>query len=559
MAEIGTFLEGKYEILKLIGRGGMSKVYLAMDKNLNKQWAVKEIQKRGTREESKIFIQSALAEANLMKKLDHPCLPRIVDIIEREEVIYVVMDYIEGEPLNRVLDKEGAQEQEKVIRWAKDLCGALNYLHHQTPPIIYRDMKPANIMLQPNGNVKLIDFGIAREFKDGNIEDTTSLGTKGYAAPEQFGGRGQTDPRTDIYCLGVTLYHLLTGKNPTEPPYKIYPIRHWNEQLSGGLENIVIRCTRTDPEERYQSCAELTYALEHYEEEDDEYIRNLVMKKKYFLSAVIATFTFLCIGIAALILRTVTIYNNYETILTMEEKASDYQERVDLCLSAIALRPDQQEGYLELIQVYREDAVFSLEEENVLKRTVNANLVLLQQEEYYADIAYEIGKLYWYYYEYGDSADGNNQVTRMKAAIQWFDDVCIYAPETKEYYDTAEIYLEIGCFHRDITLLVEEAEDKSVYSEYFYNLYELEQSSPGDESELVKLEVYRLILFSLENYTHKFRQESITEEEQMQLFRAVQTSVTALETTTDKTDAIKAEIEARLGATGAAIAAAYTD
>lgn len=559
MAEIGTFLEGKYEILKLIGRGGMSKVYLAMDKNLNKQWAVKEIQKRGTREESKIFIQSALAEANLMKKLDHPCLPRIVDIIEREEVIYVVMDYIEGEPLNRVLDKEGAQEQEKVIRWAKDLCGALNYLHHQTPPIIYRDMKPANIMLQPNGNVKLIDFGIAREFKDGNIEDTTSLGTKGYAAPEQFGGRGQTDPRTDIYCLGVTLYHLLTGKNPTEPPYKIYPIRHWNEQLSGGLENIIIRCTRTDPEERYQSCAELTYALEHYEEEDDEYIRNLVMKKKYFLSAVIATFTFLCIGIAALILRTVTIYNNYETILTMEEKASDYQERVDLCLSAIALRPDQQEGYLELIQVYREDAVFSLEEENVLKRTVNANLVLLQQEEYYADIAYEIGKLYWYYYEYGDSADGNNQVTRMKAAIQWFDDVCIYAPETKEYYDTAEIYLEIGCFHRDITLLVEEAEDKSVYSEYFYNLYELEQSSPGDESELVKLEVYRLILFSLENYTHKFRQESITEEEQMQLFRAVQTSVTALETTTDKTDAIKAEIEARLGATGAAIAAAYTD
>ena len=235
VAEIGTFLEGKYEILKLIGRGGMSKVYLAMDKNLNKQWAVKEIQKRGTREESKIFIQSALAEANLMKKLDHPCLPRIVDIIEREEVIYVVMDYIEGEPLNRVLDKEGAQEQEKVIRWAKDLCGALNYLHHQTPPIIYRDMKPANIMLQPNGNVKLIDFGIAREFKDGNIEDTTSLGTKGYAAPEQFGGRGQTDPRTDIYCLGVTLYHLLTGKNPTEPPYKIYPIRHWNEQLSGGL------------------------------------------------------------------------------------------------------------------------------------------------------------------------------------------------------------------------------------------------------------------------------------------------------------------------------------
>ncbi len=198
MAEIGTVVEGKYEILKLIGKGGMSKVYLAMDKNLNKQWAIKEIVKESRNRNNEVIVQSAIAEANMMKKLDHPCLPRIVDIINHDNVIYVVMDYIEGEPLSRVLQQDGAQPQEVVLEWAESLCGVLEYLHNQTPPIIYRDMKPANVMLQPNGNVKLIDFGIAREYKEHNLEDTVSLGTKGYAAPEQFGGRGQTDARTDI-------------------------------------------------------------------------------------------------------------------------------------------------------------------------------------------------------------------------------------------------------------------------------------------------------------------------------------------------------------------------
>ena len=257
MAERGTIIEGKYEVLKLIGKGGMSKVYLAMDKNLNKQWAIKEIERKAYDKNNEVVVASAMAEANMMKKLDYPSLPRIVDIIEKENVIYVVMDYIEGETLSSVLSKEGAQPQEVVIEWAKELCRVLDYLHTQNPPIIYRDMKPANIMLQPNGNIKLIDFGIAREYKEQNLADTVSLGTKGYAAPEQFGGKGQTDARTDVYCLGVTLYHLLTGQNPCEPPYEIYPIRYWNPQLSSGLEAIIQKCTQLNPEDRYQSCAEM--------------------------------------------------------------------------------------------------------------------------------------------------------------------------------------------------------------------------------------------------------------------------------------------------------------
>ena len=144
-----------------------------------------------------------------------------------------------------------------MIRWGKQLCDVLGYLHRQQPPIIYRDMKPSNVMLQPDGNVMLIDFGTAREYKTGNQEDTINIGTVGYAAPEQYGGMGQSDARTDIFCLGVTLYQLVTGQNPCEPPYLLSPIRYWNEALSPELEDIIMKCTQPDAEDRYQSCEEL--------------------------------------------------------------------------------------------------------------------------------------------------------------------------------------------------------------------------------------------------------------------------------------------------------------
>ena len=153
MAVVGEIIDGKYEILKLIGSGGMSKVYLAMDRRLNKQWAVKEITKRARDMNNEVVIQSAIAEANMIKKLDHPALPRIVDIIENGDMIFVIMDYIEGETLGSVLMAEGPQPQELVAEWALQLCEVLDYLHTRTPSIIYRDMKPDNIMLKPDGNI----------------------------------------------------------------------------------------------------------------------------------------------------------------------------------------------------------------------------------------------------------------------------------------------------------------------------------------------------------------------------------------------------------------------
>jgi serine/threonine-protein kinase len=559
LANIGTIIQGKYEILKLIGKGGMSRVYLAMDQNLNKQWAVKEIEKRAMDKNNEVVIQSAMAEANMMKKLDHPSLPRIVDIIDKEDVIYVVMDYIEGEPLSSVLNKYGAQPQETVLQWAKELCQVLDYLHTQDPPIIYRDMKPANVMLQPNGNVKLIDFGIAREYKEKNLADTVSLGTKGYAAPEQFGGKGQTDARTDVYCLGVTLYHLLTGKNPCEPPYEIYPIRYWNPQLSSGLESIILKCTQLNPEDRYQSCAELLYALEHYDEMDESYRRKQKKKLGWFIGVTAASLVGFIVGIGSQGLKVYANNSDYDNNILQAEKSATEEEKIEYYSAAIDIKPGSTQAYLGMVEAFKDDAVFSVDEEELFKKKVNSNLSSLQNNKDYADLAFEIGKLYWYYYDYGRSEDSDNQVTRMKSSIQWFEDACTYGGEDSDYYTMASMYRDIGQFNRDITLNIEEASDKGTYLPYWINLTELVATvnTGTNESEIVNLEVYKLALNSIETYARKFKADEVTEEDMTTLLNAIELGANGTDTTTDKTEEMKEEVMSRIDAAQTAIENAY--
>lgn len=555
MATIGTLIEGKYEILTMIGKGGMSEVYLAMDKNLNKQWAVKEIKKRAKDRNNAVVVQSAIAEANMMKKLDHPCLPRIVDIIDREDVIYVIMDYIEGEPLNKVLEREGAQSQETVIEWAQDLCEVLDYLHMQNPPIIYRDMKPANIMLQPNGNIKLIDFGIAREYKEQNLEDTVSLGTKGYAAPEQFGGKGQTDARTDIYCLGVTLYHLVTGKNPCEPPYEVYPIRYWNPELSSGLEAIILKCTQLNPEDRYESCAELLYALRHYEEADDAY-RNKQKKKLWVTVGMFSVaFVSLIIGIVCQLLKQNVNNNDYDNRMLQAEKAVTAEEKIEYYLQASEIKQEELDPYLGIVEAMKEDASFTIEEEVVLKQALNENLSALREQEGYSDLAYEIGKLYWYYYEYGKTDTSDNQITRVISSVQWFDDVT-----DGENVVIADAYKQIGNFNKEITIKVEEAADTDEdYRNYFEDLKTLLDVIEEEDSEIVNLEVYKLCLNAIETYPRKFKAAGITQNELIDFYEELYEKVNNQDATTEKTQEIKTSILDRKNDVIIAVANAYAE
>lgn len=561
MASVGQVIDDKYEILKLIGQGGMSRVYLAMDKRLNKQWAVKEIEKRAKDKNNEIVIQSAIAEANLIKQLDHPAIVRIVDIIDNGDVIYIIEDYIEGETLSKILGNNGAQPQELVIEWAMQICEALEYLHTRKPPIIYRDMKPANVMLKPDGNIKVIDFGIAREYKDQSLADTVSLGTKGYAAPEQFGGRGQTDARTDVYCLGVTLYHLLTGQNPCEPPYEIYPIRHWNPQLSAGLEAIIQKCTQLNPDDRYQSCAELLYALHHYEEYGIAYRARQKRKLNYFIATIGTCALCLAVGVLGLIMRTQTNNADYTQNILQAEKASSTEEKLSYYSTAVDIKPLVIDAYLGMIDASKDDAVFSTEEETVIKKKINANISSLREEEGYANLAFELGKLYWYYYDYGKTETADNQITRMKSAIQWFEDAIEYGSQTDDFYTMAKIYSDIGKFNRDITLNIEEASDKGMYAPYWTNMLEIVEmiSNSDEENEIIELEVYKLVMFSIETYARKFKSDGITQEQINSLFTTVKDAAVYVSTTSDKTEQIKIDVIKRFESTAFAIENAFRE
>lgn len=336
---IGTFND-TYEIKSLLARGGMSTVYLAEHKRLHTRWAVKEVRK----EQAIKF--DFLAESNILKRLQHPMLPRIVDIFEDSGSIYIVEDFVEGITLEDLLEREKNIDEPLGLQWLRDLCDVLNYLHEQKPnPIIYRDLKPSNIMLQPDGTLKLIDFGIAREYKQNSNADTTYVGTRGYAAPEQF-GQAQTDARTDIYSLGITFYHLLTGKSPYKPPYGFVPVRELNPKLSRGIEHVLNKCIQSEPDLRYQNVDDLLDDLDHI------YRYDLAWKKcqttKRIRIAVITAMLVASIGlmIGGHILIGQEIDEQYSSLLEQASElyTSDYSGVAAILDEARSLLPERVEA-----------------------------------------------------------------------------------------------------------------------------------------------------------------------------------------------------------------------
>lgn len=257
-------LQGRYELRRRLGAGGMGSVYLATDRRLTTaQWAVKEM--------SDVSITSPLErqqaqeafrqEAELLAKLNHPYLPRVTDHFEENGRNYLVMEFVPGENLRDYANRVGLPRPlHEVLRWTAQICEVLAYLHAQQPPIIFRDLKPTNVMITPDGTIKLVDFGIARLFKPGKERDTQAFGTPGYSAPEQY-GRGQTDPRSDIYSLGVLIHHLLTGHDPSTTPFRLPPVNQLNPSVPPYIAAAIARATDNDPAKRFASVIELQQAL----------------------------------------------------------------------------------------------------------------------------------------------------------------------------------------------------------------------------------------------------------------------------------------------------------
>ncbi|GAC1349138.1 MAG: hypothetical protein NVSMB27_19430 [Ktedonobacteraceae bacterium] len=258
-------LKQRYRILSRIGKGGFGAVYKAADIEFgNRLLAIKEMSQNSL--SPKEFVEATLAfkrEAYLLAGLTHPNLPRIYEQFSDTGRNYLVMDYIEGETLEDYLEKVGGKlPVEKVLTIGVQLCSVLEYLHLRQPPIIFRDLKPANVMLTSNGHIFLIDFGIARHFKPGQAKDTTALGSSGYAAPEQY-GRAQTTARTDIYGLGATLHEMLTGDDPADSPFHFAPLKLGGHPLLAELERLVMQMLEMDISKRPASAVEVRQKLQH--------------------------------------------------------------------------------------------------------------------------------------------------------------------------------------------------------------------------------------------------------------------------------------------------------
>ena len=519
MAEtgVGRIIDNKYEILTSIGRGGMSYVWLGRDKRLDKMWAIKEFRPSTVSSQGAANRQAIIDEANFIKRLDHPAIPRVVDIIDTGASIFVVMDFIDGTALNKVLRQQGEPfEQERVIEWGIQLCDVLEYLHGLENPVVYRDMKPSNVMLRGDDTVKLIDFGISMELLPSGPSDTRVIGTGGYGAPEQVDKEVHkmipVDTRADVYALGATLYSLVTGHVPrtrkdengkVSVDFEMRPIREWDGQLSEGLEHILQKATEQDPKNRYQTIAEMRYDLEHYQELTQEY--RAVQQKKVagFRNRLMAAGIACGVGILCIIVSFLLRNTSYEALVheasladTTEQnevvdkekrtRKADASEAEELYTRAIEVDPSRIDTYFDLINLYESDNLFTATESVRWSSVWQSYGRQLEGNPQYNKLCYNVGILYMVYYDYADArsitenktsqaATGQAAIENMTQAIRWFEEVVNHPEPTvdqpsdkssKEMRDlttselnAAQRYVAMGDFYNAVTKANREGAD----------------------------------------------------------------------------------------------------
>lgn len=258
----GNVLKDRYRIDKVLGEGACGTVYSAADLTIEGTfWAIKEIRESafppGERQE---ILSHFYREAEILKSLNHTGIPKVVDAFSLDSCHYMLMEHVQGRTLQELI-KSGQPDVQSVVGWALRLCQILTVLHESKPhPLIFRDIKPSNIMLTRRGRLFLIDFGIARYLNPEKSGDTVALGTPGYAPPEQY-GNARTDCRSDIYSLGATMYELLTDADLASFQFCFPPVAELNSSVGPALEGIIMRCLERLPEKRFQNAADLRDAL----------------------------------------------------------------------------------------------------------------------------------------------------------------------------------------------------------------------------------------------------------------------------------------------------------
>ena len=555
MLQIGSVVDGKYKVLNKIGQGGMSVVYLALNERANKTWAIKEIRRDGVQDFTTVK-QGLIAETNILKSLSHKYLPSIVDVIDDGDTFLIVMDYIQGKSLNAILKESMEQEGfpisvEDVISWGKQLCEVLYYLHTRPNPIIYRDMKPANVMLKPSGEISLIDFGTARVFKTGNSEDTTCLGTPGYAAPEQYGGNGQSRPQTDIYCLGATLHHLITRRNPASTPFNFPRITQCRPTLLEetprelrntllGLEMIIDKCTQYEIADRYQSCAELKYDLEHPEELGLPYRKKLRNKIVAFGGCAAMAVILGGVSLFGKIMESSTEKNGFDYYISKAETSSG-TESLEQYRKAIALNPTSEKGYLGMLDTMLSDNELSTDEDVMISTVLDSkdngrdkdnDTYCKANKSGYIRFSYQLGLAY--YYSVGNGGD-------KASAKGWFRNVTDSDldsidlgeddAEKEAWKARAEILGKICEYSGKIGVANQAGDEEVSYEDYWYDMMSLVDDDVASRDNVVtELRLYNEIIYQIFNRTTEFRDAGLQQATMEQALSEIENKLDTMNT-----------------------------
>lgn len=259
----GTVLQSRYRVERVLGKGGMGHVYVVRDERFANAKSLRSMKEMIPRfSDLHTNMANFEREANVLDGLRHPSIPRVYDSFVEFNRAYLVLEYIDGLDLEQVVERQaGLMPPDTVAGWMIQLCDIVGYLHSQNPPVIFRDLKPSNVILTPEGRIVLIDFGIAKVFQTDDYQ--TNVGTQGYAAPEQYERKAEI--RSDIYALGAMMHHLLTKSDPRfQAPFSFHerPPRAFNPAITPALEAVVVRCLQHDKEKRYQNVLELRQAIE---------------------------------------------------------------------------------------------------------------------------------------------------------------------------------------------------------------------------------------------------------------------------------------------------------
>ena len=464
----------KYRVQKELGKGGMAQVYLVWDEHLNKQWAMKCI-KKATKISS--------YEITILKQLHHPCIPSIVDYFEDDTTMYFVMDYIDGETLLTYC-RTHQLDAHTIDLIALGLCELLLYLHQQQPAIIYRDLKPSNIMIDAKLNLYLIDFGIARFYKENQVCDTQLLGTRQYAAPEQFSRHTQSDEKTDMYAYGKVMLFLLDQVSKHD---------RWYRRMHAIFE----KCSRSKREKRYASM-----------EQVKKHLRNI---PSYLSKAILCScILLLCVG--CLSYRFYQYRRDYQTFLNHGSKHEDMVLLLHKYPSKIQL-------YQQVIANYKKDLVFTRKEQSEWMLLLKQHH--LRKNQAYGELCLEVGKLYWFYDE------NDTIVENLTNSYPWFQQAVKYG--NKEDTIFAKRCIEMYDFHQSIHNRIQEHEDAGAYRAYWEQLKQLQMQKDKEKLKMTQeLSYQQFLIENYVNYLQGFYQDGILKESVKARIQKIETDTQAL-------------------------------